>query len=304
MYFTKLPDHTTPGFDEDAHFSKFQQHNIVFNAAYSSSACDEHIGCLSIKTIVSGTEWYGIDHRQLAVQPGQYLVLNNDQHYSCRIPTSEKAHIFSIFFSKEFASAVYDDAMKTETKILDHPSFHNSIIPEFYQTLNPVSSALNNRMHQLMLALQTNDEDEALLEEHLVFMLRHLLFTHKSELKRQASIDAIKTSTRHEIHKRLFIARDLMNANFCEPLDLNMISACSLLSVPQLIRQFRAVFHCTPHQYLIRLRLEHAAALLRNTNQTIQDISWACGFQNNSAFCRAFKSAFGMQPLNYRTACQ
>ncbi|MBO9633980.1 MAG: helix-turn-helix transcriptional regulator [Chitinophagaceae bacterium] len=295
MYFTQLPDHSAPGFDEATHFSKFRKHNIVFNAESSNSYCDEHMGCLSIKTISKGTEWYGIDHHRLAVRPGHYLVLNNDQQYSCQIAREEKAHCLSVFFRNNFAAAVFHDMQQKEDHLPEHPS-HNHIIPEFYQTLQPLSPVLFCRLQFLISDLENDTNNEGITDEHLVFLLRHLLFTHRSDLKRQSSIPSIKVSTRHELYKRLCIARDILHSSFSDPLDLNQISQYSLLSVPQLVRQFRSVFHCTPYQYLIRLRMENAATLLTTTDQSVQGIAWTCGFANPSAFGRAFKSAYKCTP--------
>jgi AraC family transcriptional regulator len=302
MYFTSLPDHTAPGFDEAAHFSRFRQHNIVFNAESSNSFCDDHAGCLSIKTILRGEEWYGIDGRQLAVRPGQYLVLNDDQQYSCRIQQQEKVKCLSVFFRKDFAAAVFQDLHTKAEQQLDQPFLHPGVIPEFYQTLNPVTPELQSQLWALVAALENNRNDESVTDEHLLFLLEHLLISHRTDLKREAGIDAIKASTRQELYKRVCVARDLLHSSFNEQMDLKTISASACLSVPQLVRQFRSAFRCTPHQYLIRIRLEHAAALLRNTNQPVQDISMNTGFDTTSAFCRAFKSAYHLQPLQYRMA--
>src|ERR1044071_9397760 len=67
MYFTRLPDHKAPGFNERLHFGNFQQHNIVFNAEAGRSHCDHHVGCLSIKTVLSGEEVYGFNGLEKAV---------------------------------------------------------------------------------------------------------------------------------------------------------------------------------------------------------------------------------------------
>ena len=120
MYLTSLPDHSDPGFDEQLHFSRFQQHNMVFDAVSSRSWCARHVGCLSIKTIHSGEEWYGVDGRQLAVRPGQFLILNNDQEYSCHIDTTEKVSVFSVFFKKDLASSILHDALSREERTHRH----------------------------------------------------------------------------------------------------------------------------------------------------------------------------------------
>ncbi|RZS74228.1 AraC-like DNA-binding protein [Pseudobacter ginsenosidimutans] len=300
MYFTSLPDHTAPGFDETAHFSQFKKHNIVFNAESSNSYCDDHAGCLSIKTILQGEEWYGIDHRRLAVRPGQYLVLNDDQHYSCRIHEGEKVKCLSVFFQKDFAAAVFHDLLYSTEQQLDQPHTNNGILPEFFQTLNPLTSSLQSHLHQLVATLEKQNNNEFPTDELLIFLLGHLITAHRTDLKKKASINAIKASTRHELYKRVCMARDLLHSSYYEQLDLHKIGACSHLSVPQLVKQFRAAFGCTPHQYLIRIRLEHAASLLKQSSLPVQDISMDTGFESVSAFCRAFKSAYGLQPLLYR----
>jgi AraC family transcriptional regulator len=73
------------------------------------------------------------------------------------------------------------------------------------------------------------------------------------------------------------------------------------LSTPQLVRQFKSVFGRTPYQYLIDIRLQHAAYLLMQTPDDIRDITWASGFNDTSAFCRAFRAAYGTSPGQFRT---
>lgn len=300
MYFTSVPDHTEPGFDEALYFSKFKKHNIIINAESSQSHCDDHVGCLSIKTVLSGEEWYGIDHRKLVIRPGQFLVLNDDQRYSCHIDQGEKVRCLSIFFQKEFAAAVFDDMLNSEESLLQYPSLNNGTSPEFFQTLNNITPDLHAQLTGLTATIENRGYDAAMVDEYLVFLLQHLIRIHKSEMIRGDKIKAVKASTRKEIYKRLCIARDILHSSYTENLDLYKISHLACLSVPQLIRQFKAAFHCTPYQYLIRIRLEHAAQLLQYTDKQVQEITWICGFENTSAFCRAFKSAYGIQPMLFR----
>ncbi|HEY8956721.1 AraC family transcriptional regulator [Chitinophaga sp.] len=301
MYFTRLPDHSRPGFDEAQHFDKFKKHNIIFNAESRESFCDDHVGCLSVKTVLSGEETYGIDGRQLAIRPGQFLVLNNDQRYSCRISSKEKVQCLSVFFKNEFASSVLHDIMHDEDYLLDHPTTGNTGIPEFFQTLRPVTADMNRQFSGLISLLENNGYNEAMTDEYLVFLLRHLVSAHRLDIKSATRVKAIKTGTRQEIYKRLCIAKDILHSSQGENIDLSKISAQSGLSVPQLVRQFKSVFHITPYQYLVSIRLEQAAHLLQHTNEQVQDIAWMCGFENAAAFSRAFRSAYGMQPTRFRS---
>jgi AraC-like DNA-binding protein len=260
------------------------------------------VGCLSFKTVLSGEEWYGVNNHRLAVRPGQFLILNDDQHYSCHIDEEAHAQIFSVFFKKDFASSVLRDALQREETLLDDP-MENGTAPEFFQTLNNITPALQTQLGGLLTTLDSEGYNAAVVDEHLVFLLHSLISAHKSEARRAKGVKAVKAGTRTEIYKRLCVARDILHSSYMDHPDLDLLSNVACLSVPQLVRQFKAVFHTTPHQYLIRIRLQRAAELLRQTGKPVHEIAWLCGFENTSAFCRAFKSAFGTQPQGFRKQC-
>src|SRR5579871_5928577 len=165
MYFTSLPDHRRSGFDEQQHFSKFGKHNIVFHATSTDGHCDRHVGCLSFKTVTSGTEWYGIGGRQVAVRPGQFLMLNHDQEYSCHIP-GEATKTLSVFFKKEFASVVYADALRKEEGNLD--AIEGTQLPEFFQNLFYLNAGLHAELSNLLRSLNDGGFDGR-TDEQLIF---------------------------------------------------------------------------------------------------------------------------------------
>ncbi|WP_342085171.1 AraC family transcriptional regulator [Dyadobacter sp. OTU695] len=300
MYFTRLPDHAQPGFDEAQHFDQFRRHNVIFNAESKQSHCDDHVGCLSIKTVLRGEEIYGVDGRELAVRPGQFLVLNNDQRYACRINSKEKVRCLSVFFKKEFASSVLFDTLHSEEFLLDHPASDNDNIPEFFQTLRHISPDMERQFSGLVRLLETRGYYEAMADEYLVFLLRHLIGAHQLDLRIANQVRAVKVGTRKEIYKRLCIARDILHSSHGQHIDLGGISAQAGMSVPQLVRQFKAAFHSTPYQYLVGIRLKQAAYLLQHTGGQVQEIAWMCGFEDAGAFSRAFRSAYGVQPTRFR----
>jgi AraC-like DNA-binding protein len=300
MYFISLPDHSKPNFDEQAHFSQFKKHNIIFNTLSSYSVCDHHVGCLSFKTVLSGEEWYGIGHRQVAVRPGKFLIMNDNQAYSSRIDSSESVRGLSIFFKKEFASAVFQEVLCKGESLLDDPFTISPVNPEFFQTLNDIDQELHIKLNGLLSSLNGFGYNSAVADEYLVFILHHLIKTQVSGINYANNIKAVKPGTRIELYKRLCVAKDMLESSYMDQPDLNAISSMSCLSIPQLIRQFKSVFHTTPHQYLIRIRLKRAVELLYHTNKPVHEITWRCGFENMSAFCRAFKSEYGVQPTLYR----
>jgi AraC-like DNA-binding protein len=60
------------------------------------------------------------------------------------------------------------------------------------------------------------------------------------------------------------------------------------------------VFHQTPHQYLINIRLAHVQQLLIESERPVTDICFSVGFESLSSFSWLFKQRFGRSPLAYR----
>jgi AraC-like DNA-binding protein len=299
MYFTRIPNHKSPTFDEERHFNQFKQCNIIFNVKAERAYCERLKGCLSVKIVSSGEEWYHVNNHQLAVRPGQFLILNDEQDYTCRADSSGEVRIQSVFFTKAFSSAVFHDALSDEEMILDDP-FEQGQSLEFFQTLYETDEVLRQKIGSLIAVLDDGGYQKNVIDEHLVFLLHYLIRVHKKEAKRANEVKALKHTTRKEIYRRLCIAKDFMHSSFMGDSDLSQIGNSACLSTPQLVRQFKAVFGTTPHQYLLQVRFENALSLLRNSSESVQEITGRCGFKNTSAFCRAFKGKYGVSPLGLR----
>jgi len=67
-----------------------------------------------------------------------------------------------------------------------------------------------------------------------------------------------------------------------------------------LARSFRLFHHCTPGDYLRRLRVERAAHLLRATRRPLLDIALECGFAGAAQFSRSFRAVHAMTPSAWR----
>jgi AraC-like DNA-binding protein len=74
------------------------------------------------------------------------------------------------------------------------------------------------------------------------------------------------------------------------------------LSPFHFLRLFSSVLGVTPHQYLVRSRLRHAARLLADDDRPITDVAFDAGFGDLSNFVRTFHRAAGLSPLRFRQA--
>jgi AraC-like DNA-binding protein len=102
--------------------------------------------------------------------------------------------------------------------------------------------------------------------------------------------------------RHLLRARDLADARYFEPLDVDDLAAAAGLSRAHFSREFRRAFGDSPHGYLLTRRLERAAALLRTTDRSVLDICHSIGLQSLGSFTTSFTRTYGISPTAYRAA--
>src|SRR5438105_14162267 len=96
--------------------------------------------------------------------------------------------------------------------------------------------------------------------------------------------------------RHLLRAKDLADARYGEPLDVDDLARAAGLSRAHFSREFRRAFGEPPHAYLLTRRLERAAALLRTTDRSVVDICFSVGLQSVGSFTTAFTGTFGVSP--------
>jgi AraC-like DNA-binding protein len=102
--------------------------------------------------------------------------------------------------------------------------------------------------------------------------------------------------------RHLLRAKDLIDARYREPLDVDALARTAHLSSAHFSREFRRAFGETPHQYLLTRRLERAAALLRNTDRSVAEVCFAVGLSSVGSFTTSFGRTYGVSPTAYRAA--
>jgi len=96
-------------------------------------------------------------------------------------------------------------------------------------------------------------------------------------------------------------ARDLIDRDYAQPLDVPVMAAHALMSPAHFSRQFRAAYGETPYSYLMTRRIERAMALLRD-GMSVTDACMAVGCTSLGSFSSRFSELVGMSPSSYRGA--
>ena len=97
-------------------------------------------------------------------------------------------------------------------------------------------------------------------------------------------------------HETLGKAIDFMQRHYQEDLDLETVARHAGVSARYLRRLFARHLNESPVDYLNRIRIHHAEELLRDTDLTIKEVSYLCGFHSPQYFSRFFKQLTGTTP--------
>ena len=84
-----------------------------------------------------------------------------------------------------------------------------------------------------------------------------------------------------------------------QELSLEGLAAISQLSAYHFCRAFKRSTGLTPHQYVIRQRVERAKVLLKGGKMGIAEVAVACGFTHQSHLNRHFKRLTGVTPKKF-----
>src|ERR1700712_3517800 len=93
-------------------------------------------------------------------------------------------------------------------------------------------------------------------------------------------------------------ARDLIDREYAEPLDVPAMAGAALMSPAHFSRKFRAAYGETPYSYLMTRRIERAKAFLRQ-GMSVTDTCVAVGCTSLGSFSSRFTEIIGETPSQY-----
>lgn len=105
-----------------------------------------------------------------------------------------------------------------------------------------------------------------------------------------------------EEYQHLATAIDFATAQLSQAPSVELLAGMAGMSRYQLDRRMRRVFGLTTGQWLLKLRVDRAQRLLRETKLPIASIAVDVGYADQSAFSRQFRRTTGRSPRDYRSA--
>jgi len=99
---------------------------------------------------------------------------------------------------------------------------------------------------------------------------------------------------------RIGAAISHLETNYQEAIDLDQLARIARMSNRNFIRSFQAAMGSSPIAYVIQLRVNRGASLLRRTESSVTEVAFQVGFTDSNYFARQFRKLLGVTPSQYR----
>ncbi len=155
--------------------------------------------------------------------------------------------------------------------------------------------SIQHILGMLMDELASKTQSGRLYVESLAHALavRYLLLDRPSAPHLESRVSGLPLRLLNRVRERI-------EANLDADLSLESLAEEAGYSRAHFLRMFRVATGCTPHQYVLDLRLRRAQECLRMKNSSMIDIALSCGFSSQSHMTSVFRQRLEMTPGEFR----
>ncbi len=278
----------------------FGRRHVILNGRTSTPMqVSSFTGPFSIKSVVTGRAVWQTAQARYELAPGRHLILNAGTTYALTIDARTPVETFCVFFQDGFVEHALRSLTTPDAALLDAPDDR----AESFALLESIHDS-GHALGPQLAAMRRMVRDGGVAELSMSGVMQHAaetIVSRSATLARMSRrLPAARASTRRELVRRLHQARDFMRSRLDGSLALPDIAREACLSPFHFHRSFRTFFGETPHQYVLRLRLERAAERLRRSDAPVTDIALDVGFESAAHFSRAFRRRFNCTAQEFR----
>ncbi|WP_047414565.1 AraC family transcriptional regulator [Cellulophaga sp. Hel_I_12] len=213
-----------------------------------------------------------------------FCIGSNHPHVFKSSENSSGIHMISLFFTRKS----FEDCYASIPELAPLKQFFSKTELNFKVITN------TRPLYELIEAMVRSDKLSRLIQ---FFQIIQLILNAKSI--RLSEFKALKKITDIE-GKRMQVVFDYVIQNFQNQIGLNDVADLIYMTPNAFCRFFKQRTNKTFFQFLIQFRIEHACQLLENTtDNTIENIAMASGFNSVSNFNRQFKTLKSKSPSRY-----
>ncbi len=175
------------------------------------------------------------------------------------------------------------------------------MLQAYFPNRNNENNALSLDSEKLSIIMNLVDrieEEQILKKEGFQMMITSLFMEIVALLVRYYS-ELNKNNSNSQI-MRLATVFSVLAEDCSKPWTRQELANLARMSISTFNRAFHDIVNCSPIEYLLRLRLQKACALLHKNDISISEIANKCGFKDSNYFCRQFRKRMNYSPKEYR----
>jgi AraC-like DNA-binding protein len=253
--------------------------DVICTAGPHDRPFEECHTAVSIAAVTAGTFQYRTKNGRAVLAPGGLLLGNVGACFECGHEHGVGDRCLAFSFTPDMLEAVAAAVPGACRTTFALPSL-------------PASPGL---MPLLAAAEAARDAEDAAGLEEVALSLAGAVAAALADSRRP-----VRTPSRRD-EGRISDALRRIEAQTDEPLALADLARAAGMSPFHFLRTFQQVAGMTPHQYVLRTRLNRAAVRLRTSDDPVSAIAFDAGFGDLSTFNRRFRRVMGCSPGVYRS---
>lgn len=242
--------------------------------------------------VTKGRGQHAVGRQALPLSAGDVFVIGGSQAHAYR--NLESLHLINILFQPERLRLQLGDLAQL-------PGYHALFALEpAWRRRHQFKSRLHLAPRDLGRGLELVDQLDAELQRRAPGFgcLATAWFLQIVGFLSRCYDNAQSADSRHLLHIAQAISH--LETHASDAINLDQLAGIARMSRRSLVRAFREATGLPPIAYLIQLRLNRAAALLRSGTESITDVAFQVGFTDSNYFTRQFRQVIGVSPRRYQ----
>lgn len=278
-----------------------QHFNVIDSSCLYSLHCHTRFRNIGIRYVAAGVESYTLGGMSYEVGPCRYLVGN---HYAeGRVDIESKTPVWGICIDLDprLLAQVVASHLRPDTA---HPDL--SLATVYQSADHPVhlrhagETALGRQLQWLGAQAQTRPLGHSQVSEEFFWQMATLLVQETGEILRQLKdIKTLKRPTKIDLHRKVTLGKLYLDEHFPESFHVAEAARSAGMAEYHFFRLFKAVYHISPYQYVLKKRIELAKTCLQQGHFSLSEIALRTGFADVFSFSKAFKKYTGAPPSQF-----
>ncbi len=232
--------------------------------------------------VTEGTIKYHLGDNVITLEPGDCAYCKGGSLHSMLLENNQKVSFYALLFDCSYLFVPNDPCCEWINQIK---------IQTFFSHSNEKDKSII-QIIQRLCQIVSNKEDGYELDT------KYELMSFFHTIKKLDMYTFI--SSKDNMNKKIINGISYIHKHYNERISIQEIASVTGYSASYFEEFFKKYTGKTPFEYLIIYRLERAAALLEQTENSVTDIAISCGMPNISYFIRQFKIMYNTTPLKYR----